>query len=95
MGSIDGKHRCEARQSREIEMDWEHLEGDNWNRLGAHLRGRWTKLTDADLEIIAGKREHLIGRLRALYGMTEHRAETELRDWERHQDPIEPSLPTN
>ena len=48
-------------------MDWEHLEGDDWNRLGANLRGRWAKLTDADLESIAGKREHLIGRLRALY----------------------------
>jgi uncharacterized protein YjbJ (UPF0337 family) len=72
-------------------MDWEHLEADNWNRLGANLRGHWTKLTDADVESIAGKREHLIGRLRALYGMTERRAEAELRNWERHQDPVEPS----
>ena len=48
-----------------------------------------------DLTDIAGKRETLIGRLQALYGLNEQRAEAELRDWERHQRPIEVTWPTS
>ena len=70
-------------------MDWNHMEGDHWSRVRAQLRNHWDKLTDDDLESIAGDREQLIRRLRALYGLTEKRAETELRNWERHQEPIE------
>jgi len=70
-------------------MNWEHLEG-NWKQLKSNLRARWVELTDADLEGIAGKREMLIGRLREIYDLTKERAEAELRDWERHQEPIEP-----
>jgi hypothetical protein len=70
-------------------MDWEHMEGEQWRRVGTSLRSHWTKLTGEDLETIAGRREHLVERLRGLYGLTELRAEAELRNWERHQEPIE------
>jgi uncharacterized protein YjbJ (UPF0337 family) len=68
-------------------MYWKHIE-DNWKEIKGGLRARWGKLTDDDLERIAGKREQLIGRLREIYGLTKQRAEAELRDWERHQAPI-------
>jgi len=70
-------------------MNWGHML-DDWKEVSSRLRARWGKLSDDDLEGIAGKREHLVGRLRELYGLTEARAEAELRDWERHQVPIEP-----
>jgi uncharacterized protein YjbJ (UPF0337 family) len=70
-------------------MDWEHMAGDNWSRVGLNLQSHWAKLTLDDLESIAGRREHVVGRLRALYGLTERRAEAQLRNWERHQEPIE------
>ncbi|HEX4956459.1 MAG TPA: general stress protein CsbD [Thermoanaerobaculia bacterium] len=69
-------------------MNWEQMEVD-WQRVGGDLRTRWSALTDEDLEGIAGKRERLLGRLREIYGLTEKGAEAELRDWERHQEPIE------
>jgi uncharacterized protein YjbJ (UPF0337 family) len=57
-----------------------------------HLRGcseqRWSKLTSDDLDGIAGKRDQLIGKLQELYELNEVHVEAELRDWERHQDPI-------
>lgn len=70
-------------------MNWESRDGD-WNEIKGNLRARWDKLTDDDLDGIAGKRERFIGTLREIYGLTEERAEAELRDWERHQEPIEP-----
>jgi uncharacterized protein YjbJ (UPF0337 family) len=77
-----------ATPNQEIEMYWEHIE-DNWKQTKADVRTRWGKLTEDDLEQIAGKRENLIGRLREIYGLSKQRAEAELRDWERHQAPID------
>ena len=76
-------------------MNWNCMEGDDWKQVRTSLKVRWGKLTNEDLERIAGNREQLLVRLRALYGLTEQRAEAQLKDWERHQEPIEPSWPTN
>jgi uncharacterized protein YjbJ (UPF0337 family) len=76
--------------NEEIEMTWGSIES-NWQQLEANLRARWGKLTEDDLEGIAGQRDKMIDKLRALYGLTEDRAEAELRDWERHQEPIAPT----
>lgn len=73
-------------------MDWEATRGD-WDRIRGRLRARWARLTEDDFDAIAGSREQLLGRLRATYGLTEERAESELRNWERHQEPIEPTEP--
>ena len=73
-------------------MDWEQMQS-NWKKVGGRLRARWGRLTDADLEAIAGRRDHLLDALRERYGLTELRAEAELGDWERHQDPIRPIAP--
>jgi uncharacterized protein YjbJ (UPF0337 family) len=74
-------------------MNWEQMEG-NWKQIRAGLLARWGNLTDDDLDGIAGKRERLIGKLRETYGLTSARAEAELLDWERHQEPIEHPGPT-
>ena len=73
-------------------MDWEVTEAD-WERIRVELRARWGKLTDEDLAAVACRREMLLGRLREGYGLTAERAEAELRNWERHQEPIEPARP--
>ncbi len=73
-------------------MNWEYIEG-NWKQIKSNLRFRWAKLTDEDIEGIAGQRDDLLAKLRHLYGLTAERAEAELRDWERHQEPIPPLSP--
>jgi len=73
-------------------MNWDSMEGD-WKQIKGNLKARWDKLTDDDLEEIAGDRARFVGRLGEVYGLTEQRAEAELRDWERHHEPIEPSVP--
>ena len=39
------------------------------------------KLTDSDLEVIAGKKDQLIGKLQEKYGITKEEAERQVRDW--------------
>jgi uncharacterized protein YjbJ (UPF0337 family) len=57
----------------------------NWTQLKGKIREQWGKLTDDDLDVIAGKRDQLIGALRAKYGHTQDEAELELRRFEdRH-----------
>jgi uncharacterized protein YjbJ (UPF0337 family) len=75
-------------------MNWKSIEGD-WERIKADLQDRWDKLTADDLEAIDGQRARLAGRLRELYGLTEERAEAELRDWERHHEPVVPGGSAN
>lgn len=73
-------------------MHWEFIE-DNWKQIKSHLLLRWAKLTEDDVEGIAGRREHLLSKLRELYSLTAEGAEAEVRDWERHQEPIRPAGP--
>ena len=47
-------------------------------------RGReWAKLTDDDLEFIAGNREQFTGRLQERYGIARDEAEKQLEEWQK------------
>ena len=50
-----------------MNRDW--LEG-NWKQARGKVRERWGKLTDDELDVIAGRRDQLIGRIQELYGNT-------------------------
>jgi uncharacterized protein YjbJ (UPF0337 family) len=41
-------------------MDWNRVEG-NWKQLKGHVKEQWGKLTDDDLDVVAGRREQLAG----------------------------------
>lgn len=55
-------------------MNWDVLEG-KWKQLKGQVRSKWSKLTDDDMEFIAGKRDRLVGRLQERYGMQRDEAE--------------------
>jgi uncharacterized protein YjbJ (UPF0337 family) len=63
-----------------ISVDWEHIEGD-WNQIKGKVKEKWGRLTHDDLEIIAGKRDQLIGRLQEKYDYTKEKAEKEVDKW--------------
>jgi uncharacterized protein YjbJ (UPF0337 family) len=46
--------------------------------LKGKLRSKWAKLTDDDLENIAGKKDAFLGRLQQHYGFKKDEAEKEL-----------------
>jgi uncharacterized protein YjbJ (UPF0337 family) len=48
-------------------MDWNRVEG-NWKQVKGSVKEHWGKLTDDDLDVIAGKQDQLEGRLQQRYG---------------------------
>jgi uncharacterized protein YjbJ (UPF0337 family) len=48
-------------------MNWDRVAG-RWKEIKGKAREKWRKLTDDDLDVIAGKRDQLVGRLRERYG---------------------------
>ena len=58
-------------------MNWDSIEG-NWKEFKGKLRSKWAKLTDDDLENIAGKKDVLLGRLQQHYGYHKDEAERQL-----------------
>ena len=58
-------------------MNWDQIEG-NWNEFKGMVKEKWGKVTDDDLQVIAGKRDQLSGVLQKRYGKTKEQAEEEL-----------------
>jgi uncharacterized protein YjbJ (UPF0337 family) len=73
-------------------MDWNRIAG-NWTHWRGRVRERWGKLTDDHLDVIAGRREQLSGRIQELYGLEKEEADRQLLNWERNlsveMDPLQ------
>ena len=63
-------------------MNWDQIQG-NWKQFAGKVREKWGKLTDSDIQQIAGKRDQLIGLVQKHYGIEKEAAEQEVRDFER------------
>ncbi len=61
-------------------MNWDQIEG-KWKVLKGDVREKWAKLTDDDLESIAGKKDRLLGKLQQHYGRSREQAETDVNSW--------------
>jgi len=55
--------------------------GGNWKQVKGKVKEQWGKLTDDDLDVIAGKRDQLEGKLQERYGYAKDRAQKEMNDW--------------
>ena len=67
-------------------MNWDMIEG-NWSQFKGLAKAKWGRLTDDNLDIIAGKRDLLAGRLREIYGITKDQAEWQVSAFEDiHKD---------
>ena len=45
------------------------------------VKEQWGRLTDDDLDVIAGKQDQLEGRLQQRYGYAKDQAQKEIDDW--------------
>ena len=63
-------------------MNWDQIEG-KWKQLKGTARQKWAKLTDDDLEFIAGNRDQFAGRLQERYGIAKEEAEKQLDEWQK------------
>ncbi|WP_374340682.1 CsbD family protein [Methyloversatilis sp.] len=62
-------------------MNWDTVEG-NWKQFKGTVKARWGKLTDDQLDVIAGKRMELSGRIQEAYGLTREQAERQIERFE-------------
>lgn len=58
-------------------MNQDRIEG-NWTQFKGIVQEQWGKLTDDDLDIIAGKRDQLLGRIQARHGLEKDEAEKQV-----------------
>ena len=61
-------------------MNWDTFEG-KFKQVEAAIRERWAKISTDDLEIIAGRRERLAGRIQERYGLAKDAAEKQADEW--------------
>lgn len=63
-------------------MNWEQIEG-NWKQVVGKAKEQWGKLTDDDLDVVAGRRDQLAGLIEKRYGVAKEEAEKQLASWQR------------
>jgi uncharacterized protein YjbJ (UPF0337 family) len=61
-------------------MNWDQVEG-KWKQMKGTVKEKWGKLTDGDLDVIAGRRDQLIGKIQERYGITKEAAQKEVDSW--------------
>jgi uncharacterized protein YjbJ (UPF0337 family) len=61
-------------------MNWDQIKGQ-WQQLSGHAKSKWAKLTDDDVDNVAGKRDVLIGKIQERYGMLKEEAEKQVDGW--------------
>lgn len=58
-------------------MNWAQVE-TNWKQMKSHVRRKWGKFTESELDVIAGNKDVLSGQLQEKYGFAKHLADKEL-----------------
>ena len=61
-------------------MNWDQIKGQ-WQQLSGHAKSKWGKLTDDDVDNVAGKRDVLIGKIQERYGVLKEEAEKQVDGW--------------
>ena len=73
-------------------MNWDMIKG-NWKQFKGNVHTQWGKLTDDHLDVIAGKREVLTGKIQEAYGVTKDEAEKQIAAFEVQHKDYRPSAP--
>ncbi len=63
-------------------MDWDQVARD-WQQLKGKAKLQWRRLTDDELDTIAGSRDKLLAKIQEVYVITEEEAEEQIVSWER------------
>jgi len=61
-------------------MNQDQMEG-KWKQWKGAAKEQWGKLTDDDLDIIAGRQDQLIGKIQERYGIAKAAAKKEADAW--------------
>jgi uncharacterized protein YjbJ (UPF0337 family) len=64
-------------------MNADQIKGQ-WKQVKGEIRKQWGKLTDDEIEMIAGERDILIGKLQEKYGYTKEEAQRQVDSFTFH-----------
>ena len=62
-------------------MEWERIQA-NWQGFRALVRARWGRISDEQLDTIGGRREELVRRIQAIYGISLGMAQMQVESWQ-------------
>jgi uncharacterized protein YjbJ (UPF0337 family) len=65
-------------------MNWDQIEG-KWTQMKGGIKKQWGKLTDDDLEYMAGSKDQFVGRLQERYGIAKEAAQAQADQWLKAQ----------
>jgi len=68
-------------------MNWDRIEG-NWKQFKGNAKQQWGKLSDDQLDVIAGKRDNLAGTIQEAYGISKDETEKQLIAWQKSMKAI-------
>lgn len=63
-------------------MNNDRVQG-RWKQLKGKVKEQWGKLTDDDLDVIAGRRDQLLGRIQQRHGLAREEADRQVRGFEQ------------
>jgi len=66
-------------------MNWDRIEG-NWKQFKGSVKSQWGKLTDDHIDVIAGNRDQLVGKVQEAYGITKDETEKQISAWQNRQE---------
>jgi uncharacterized protein YjbJ (UPF0337 family) len=61
-------------------MDWDRIEG-NWKQFKGQVKEQWGKLTDDELDEIAGRRDQLEGKIQERDGLAKDQVRDDVDTW--------------
>jgi uncharacterized protein YjbJ (UPF0337 family) len=61
-------------------MNEDQIKG-NWKQFKGKVKEQWGKLTDDDIEVIAGRADQLVGKLQERYGIARQEAERRYKEF--------------
>ncbi len=64
-------------------MNWDVIEG-NWKQYAGQVKAQWGKLTNDEVDVIAGKREQLAGRIQEAYGIDQQEVERQIKAFQKY-----------
>jgi uncharacterized protein YjbJ (UPF0337 family) len=68
-------------------MNWDQIER-NWKQFKGNAKQHWGKLTDDHLDVIAGKRDVMAGKIQEVYGISMEEADKQLSNWQEIQKEV-------
>ena len=61
-------------------MNWDQVQG-KWKQVKGSVREHFGKLTDDDLEVVAGNRDKFVGLIQERYGIAKEEAQKRADEW--------------